>query len=155
MIDSTQHSWFRPEGTAGTLIGVEHGKHEKVDPETMPESVEQEYIERARRALAARFPVFAHATMRGAWSGVFMQSPDDHPIIDHLPGIEGLFVMTGDSGTSFKTSPAIGVCLAEWITEGAAKLVDLTPFRSTRFAEGKPWTDELAYAEEIEQTVSR
>lgn len=155
VIDSTQHSWFRPEGKAGTLIGVEHGEREAVDPDTTPESVEQEYIARAREALAARFPVFAHATMRGAWSGVFMQSPDDHPIIDHLPQIEGLYLMAGDSGTSFKTSPAIGVCLAEWITEGAAKLVDLTPFRSTRFAEGKPWVDELAYAEEIEQTISR
>jgi sarcosine oxidase subunit beta len=53
--------------------------------------------------------------------------------------------MTGDSGTSFKTSPAIGKCLAEWITEGRPKTVDLTPFRSTRFAEGKPWEDEYNY----------
>jgi sarcosine oxidase subunit beta len=155
VIDSTQHSWFRPEGRAGTLIGVERGERGAVDPETTPESVEQEYITQARGALAARFPVFAHATMRGAWSGVFMQSPDDHPIIDHMPQVEGLYVMTGDSGTSFKTSPAIGICLAEWVVEGAAKLVDLTPFRSTRFAEGKPWVDELAYTDEIEQTISR
>jgi sarcosine oxidase subunit beta len=155
VIDSTQHSWFRPEGKAGTLIGVEHGEREAVDPDSTPESVEQDYIERARKALAARFPVFAHATMRGAWSGVFMQSPDDHPIIDHLPQVEGLYVMTGDSGTSFKTSPAIGVCLAEWVTEGAAKLVDLTPFRSSRFVERKPWVDGFAYAGEIEQTISR
>lgn len=155
VIDSTQHSWFRPEGIAGTLIGVERGERGAVDPESTPETVEQEYIAQAREALAARFPVFAQATMRGAWSGVFMQSPDDHPIIDHLPQVEGLYVMTGDSGTSFKTSPAIGICLAEWIIEGAAKLVDLMPFRSTRFAEGKPWVDELAYADEIEQTISR
>ncbi|HKG26924.1 MAG TPA: FAD-binding oxidoreductase, partial [Thermomicrobiales bacterium] len=155
VIDSTQHSWFRPEGKAGTLIGVEHGERDRVDPDATPESIEQEYIERARAALAARFPDFAHATMRGGWSGVFMQSPDDHPIIDRLPQVEGLYLMAGDSGTSFKTSPAIGVCLAEWITEGRAKLVDLTPFRSTRFAEGKPWVDELAYADEIEQTISR
>lgn len=155
VIDSTQHSWFRPEGKNGTLIGVERGKRGAVDPEATPESVEQEYIGRAREALAVRFPVFAHATMRGGWSGVFMQSPDDHPIIDHLTQVEGLYVMTGDSGTSFKTSPAIGICLAEWITEGAAKLVDLTLFRASRFAEGKPWIDELAYADEVEQTISR
>ncbi|MEA2528520.1 MAG: hypothetical protein QOG89_164, partial [Thermomicrobiales bacterium] len=64
-------------------------------------------------------------------------------------------VMAGDSGTSFKTAPAIGVCLAQWIVDGASELVDLTPFRSTRFGEGKPWVDELAYADEIEQTISR
>lgn len=155
VIDSTQHSWFRPEGKAGTLIGVEAEERGAVDPETTPETVEPDYIARARAALVARFPIFADATMRGAWSGVFMQSPDDHPIIDKLQVVEGLWVMTGDSGTSFKTSPAIGVCLAEWVTEGAAQLVDLTRFRASRFAEGKPWVDELAYADEIEQTIAR
>ena len=83
--------------------------------------------------------------MRGGWAGVYMQSPDFHPIIDKIPSLEGLFVMAGDAGTSFKTAPAIGICLAEWITEGSPKLADLTPFRSTRFAEGKPWVDEHSY----------
>ena len=54
--------------------------------------------------------------------------------------------MLGDSGTSFKTSPAIGRCLAEWIVYGRPRTVDLTPFRSTRFAEGQPWVDEDAYS---------
>ncbi len=155
VIDSTQHSWFRPEGDACTLIGAESGVRESPDPDLCPDVIEQEYVEHARRALAARFPVFAHSTMRGGWSGVFMQSPDDHPIIDHLRQYEGLYVMTGDSGTSFKTAPAIGICLAEWITAGAPRLVDLTPFRASRFAEGQPWIDELAYAGDVERTISR
>jgi sarcosine oxidase subunit beta len=53
--------------------------------------------------------------------------------------------MAGDSGTSFKTGPAIGKCLAEWITQGQARTVDLTPFRATRFADGKLWEDEFSY----------
>jgi sarcosine oxidase subunit beta len=155
VIDSTQHSWFRPEGASGTLIGAEYGDR-RVDPDTFNEAVDQGYVEHARRALAARFPAFEHATMRGAWSGVYMQSPDFHPIIDKIPSVDGLFVMAGDAGTSFKTSPAIGVCLAEWITDGAPALVDLTPFRSTRFAEGKPWVDEFGYSREApEKTIAR
>ncbi len=67
----------------------------------------------------------------------------------------GLFVMAGDSGTSFKTAPAIGTCLAEWIVDGAPKLVALTPFRSTRFAEGRPWRDEHAYADDRLLSISR
>lgn len=74
-----------------------------------------------------------------------MQSPDSRPIIGRLEQYEGLFCMAGDSGTSFKTSPAIGKCLAELITEGHATTVDLTPFRPTRFIEGKPWRDEFGY----------
>jgi sarcosine oxidase subunit beta len=105
--------------------------------------------------LAARFPIFAHAVMRGGWAGTYMRSPDGHPIIDQVPSVPGLWVMTGDTGTSFKTSPAIGVCLAEWITEGAPHLVDLKPFRSTRFAEGAPWLDSRAYGDDRQLTVSR
>ena len=79
--------------------------------------------------------------MRGGWSGTYMRSPDGHPIIDQIPASAGLWVMAGDSGTSFKTAPAIGICLAEWIVDGAPHLVDLTPFRASRFAEGAPWLD--------------
>jgi sarcosine oxidase subunit beta len=155
VIDSTQHSWFRVEGDAGTLIGAEYGDR-KADPDKFNESVDPGYVDHARRALAHRFPVFAHSTMRGAFAGVYMQSPDHHPIIDQIGDIPGLFVMAGDSGTSFKTSPAIGICLAEWITAGAPRLADLTPFRATRFAEGKPWIDEFAYdARGVERTIAR
>jgi sarcosine oxidase subunit beta len=53
--------------------------------------------------------------------------------------------MLGDSGTSFKTAPAIGCCLAEWIVKGKPETADLSRFRSTRFAEGKPWVDDTDY----------
>jgi sarcosine oxidase subunit beta len=75
-------------------------------------------------------------------------------VIDRVAAAEGLYVMLGDSGTSFKTSPAIGRCLAEWIVEGAPKLVDLAPFRASRFAEGKPWIDADHYGRE-RLTISR
>lgn len=92
--------------------------------------------------------------MRGGWSGIYMMSPDSRPIIDQVPDVPGLFVMLGDSGTSFKTAPAIGKCLAEWVMNGEPQTVDLTPFRSTRFAEGKPWKDDDAYSPK-RQTISR
>lgn len=156
VIDTTQRSWFRPEGTASTLIGVERGGR-VADPDDHGETADPEYVAVARAALAARFPAFATATMRGGWAGMIMQSPDGHPIIDQIPEVEGLWVMTGDSGTSFKTAPAIGICLAEWITGGSARLADLTPFRSTRFGEGRPWVDEHAYAYSVGDvlTISR
>ncbi len=154
VIDATRSSWFRPEGINSTLIGVELGDR-RTEPDGFQETPDTDQIDGARTALAARFPAFAGATMRGGWAGMIMISPDSHPIIDQVPGIPGLFVMTGDSGTSFKTSPAIGICLAEWITEGAPKLVDLAPFRSTRFSEGRPWQDEHSYKKDSLLTISR
>jgi sarcosine oxidase subunit beta len=71
-----------------------------------------------------------------------------------VPSIEGLWVMAGDSGTSFKTSPAIGRGLAEWVARGAPVSVDLAPFSARRFAEGRLWRDEDHYGRE-RLTVSR
>jgi sarcosine oxidase subunit beta len=59
--------------------------------------------------------------------------------------VEGLYLAAGFSGTGFKKSPAVGAGLAELITTGQARGVDLHPFRLSRFAEGAPdWGDEYA-----------
>lgn len=155
VIDTVNQSWLRPEGETGTLIGIEF-KDRTGDPDAFPEFPPLEYIEQTRRALSARFPVFAGATMRGGWTGMYMMSPDHHPIIGKLDAVDGLFVMTGDSGSCFKTAPATGVCLAELMTDGRSSLIDLTPFRPSRFAEGRPWFDEHSYGEsDIALSISR
>lgn len=153
VIDAIHRSWMRPEGSTATLIGVELGT-EHVDPDGFGEGVDQPYVARCREKLVARFPVFGEAPMRGGWAGMIMMSPDGRPIIDQIPSVPGLYGMLGDSGTSFKTAPAIGKCLAEWIVYGKPRTVDLTPFRSTRFAEGQPWHDKDNYGTE-RLTVSR
>lgn len=153
VIDNINHSWLRPEGERTTLIGVEQPIGD-YDPDAFNQGVDGDFVDVARAALAGRFPAFADATMRGGWSGVYMMSPDGRPIIDQVPSVPGLFVMLGDSGTSFKTAPAIGKCLAEWVIHGEPQMLDLSPFRSTRFAEGKPWVDETAYSPK-RQTISR
>jgi len=152
VIDAIHKAWWRPEGRASTLIGVELGVSHG-DPEKFHEGVDEPYVAGCRAALAARWPRFAGATMRGGWAGMIMMSPDGRPIIGPL-GIEGLWGMLGDSGTSFKTSPAIGRCLAEWIATGAASTADLQPFRASRFAEGRPWRDADHYGRE-RLTISR
>ena len=144
VIDAIQQSWLRPEGTNTTLIGVELGTGH-ADPNSFDEGVDPEFVATCRKALAGRLPIMSEATMRGGWAGMIMMSADGRPIIDQIPSIAGLYCMLGDSGTSFKTSPAIGKCLAEWIVDGKPRTLDLTPFRSTRFAERQPWHDEDHY----------
>jgi sarcosine oxidase subunit beta len=153
-IDNINRSWMRPTDGNCTLIGSEGGVKRSPDPDAYPEMVRAEYVAQCRAALEQRVPSMRQSTMRGNWAGILMFSPDSRPIIDKLPQYEGLFCMTGDSGTSFKTSPAIGKCLAEWVTQGRASTVDLTPFRSTRFAEGVNWHDEYDYGTD-RKTISR
>jgi sarcosine oxidase subunit beta len=154
VIDAINHSWVRPVGDHSTLIGAERSIG-GVDPDTLDEGVPAHSVNIARDVLALRFPAFREAIMRGGWAGTYMRSQDGHPIIGDWPEIPGLWMMAGDSGSSFKTAPAIGYCLAEWMTDGSAKLVDLTPFRATRFAEGRLWLDPHSYGDDRQLTVSR
>jgi sarcosine oxidase, subunit beta len=155
-IDRINGTWSRPTDGNCTLIGAETGVRPSDDPDNYQEAPSQEYINHCRQQLINRFPVMRHSTMRGTWAGILMRSADSRPVIGPLNQYEGLYCMTGDSGTSFKTSPAIGKCLSELITHGESKTVDLAPFRPSRFEEGKPWIDEHTYGADDEQdTISR
>ncbi len=68
--------------------------------------------------------------------GVYDMSPDGKAILDCAPGVAGLYIAGGFSGTGFKKSPAVGLLMAELITEGEARTVDIRPFRFSRYAEG-------------------
>ncbi len=153
-LDRINRMWVRPLDNNCTLVGVDRDPLLPGNPDDYSEGVEQAYIDLCREYLARRFPVMRQSALRGSWACMLMFSPDSHPIIGPLPQYAGLYCMTGDSGTSFKTGPAIGKCLAELITEGQATTVDLTPFRATRFAEGKPWLDGFTYGV-TRATISR
>jgi sarcosine oxidase subunit beta len=77
----------------------------------------------------------------GGYDGI---TPDQRAILDQA-GPEGFFVACGFSGTGFKIGPAVGACMAERILDGRAVTFDITPFRLSRFSEGKPLTGEHAY----------
>lgn len=154
IIDSMTNSWLRVEGEHSTLIGIEH-VHERIDPDDFDGSVEWPHVQKCHATLAYRLPVLADATMRGCWSGVVMQSSDDHPIIGSVDAVDGLYLMAGDSGSSFKTAPATGVVLAEWVIDGKPQLMDMHPFRPSRFAEDEPWVDAQGYHRVREVTISR
>jgi sarcosine oxidase, subunit beta len=153
-LDRIHQMWIRPIDGNCSLVGVDRDPFQGGDPNAYNESVDQAYIDLCRDMLSQRIPCMRNSPMRGNWACMLMQSPDAHPIIGELPPYSGLFCMTGDSGTSFKTSPAIGKSLAELITQGQAQTVDLKPFRATRFAEGQPWQDDFTYGS-LPSTVAR
>lgn len=155
VIDTITEAWLRPEGANTTLIGIEFPDR-KADPDDYPQFPPPDYVAQCHAALARRFPVFENATMRGGWTGMYMMSPDHHPIIGRMDGYDGLFVMSGDSGACFKTAPATGMALSELMVDGEAKVIDLRPFRPSRFAEGQPWVDPRPYgAHGHELSISR
>ncbi|MCH9017216.1 MAG: FAD-binding oxidoreductase [Chloroflexi bacterium] len=132
--DIAQSFSFRPDGSAMTMMGF--GDDEEVDVETYNQGVDMEVMADALGRLARRIPAMSDAYFRGGWSGLFTTTPDWHPILDAVPGIDGLYCAVGFSGHGFKLSPMIGVTMAELIVEGKAKSVDISPLRFTRFQEG-------------------
>ncbi len=152
-IDHVHGAWYRPDGTR-TLVGAEVGTERDVDPDDAPEAVGASYIAFCHRQMVKRYPGMRLSSSRGNWAGVITMSPDARPLIGAVEGWEGLYLVAGDSGTSFKTSPAIGICLAERILEGESHTVDLAPFSPARIAQGRPWRDAHDY-ELVQPTISR
>ena len=116
-------------------------------PDALDEGVDADYVGRAREELAKRIPSMADSPMRGGWAGAITLTEDGKPIIDRHPSIEGCYVFTGDSGSSFKTAPAIGRIFSEWIIDGYPKLVDPRPFRTQRFADNEPIIGDYEYGD--------
>jgi D-amino-acid dehydrogenase len=65
------------------------------------------------------------------WAGLRPMAPDSLPIMDELPGSEGLFVSTGHGMLGITTAPASAALLGELIAEGRRDPV-LEPFRVGR-----------------------
>lgn len=72
-----------------------------------------------------------------SWGGLVDATPDMVPVIDRVPGLNGVHLASGFSGHGFALGPAAGWVSAQMIM-GETPDVDMHPFRYTRFAEGQP-----------------
>ena len=131
--DIAQSFSFRPERSAMTLVGF---GEDEADPEGYNQGVDMDQVPEVMQRLVRRMPGMADSFFRGGWSGLLTVTPDWHPILDRVPGVEGLYCAVGFSGHGFKLSPSIGQAMAELIARGRSTSVDIAPLRFTRFAEG-------------------
>ena len=128
--------YFRPEGQELTLVG--NGNHSDVvhDPEVFAQRASPAFIQDVWQRLARRIPPMADAELAAGYAGLYTNTPDSHPIMDRVDGVDGLYLCTGFSGHGFKLSPMVGVLMAELIGHGAATTMDISALRLARFAEG-------------------
>jgi sarcosine oxidase, subunit beta len=139
VIDGVLGTYFRPHGGELSLVGVEAGHQVEVGAiDREVEGYDHQLVAPALERLAGRVPAFADAPFARGHRGVYDTSPDSRAVLDAAPGVAGLFVAGGFSGTGFKKAPAVGACMAELVTKGRATTVDIHPFRLARFAEGDP-----------------
>jgi len=134
--DVVQDLSARPD-TGDLTLADGSGDGAPEDPDTYNQSVDMPVVETTFAKLVTRVPAMEHATFKGGWSGLFTTTPDWHPILDRVDGIDGLYCAIGFSGHGFKLSPMIGVAMSELITEGKGVSVDISMLNLKRFAEGK------------------
>ncbi len=89
-------------------------------------------IERLHAICRELSPVLASARILAAQACYRPITRDGLPLIGRAPGVEGAFVATGHSVWGMLNAPATGEAIAELITEGAARTIDLSPFDPRR-----------------------
>jgi sarcosine oxidase, subunit beta len=135
--DFVQGLYFKPTHGelihAGSLAGEEI--NDPVDPDAYNEASNADWLPGIRQRLSRRYPGMHRGYGRGGYGALYGITPDWHPILDRLPGIEGGYCAVGFSGHGFKMSPIVGRLMAELIVDGKTTAVDVAPLRLARFEE--------------------
>jgi len=135
VIDDVLAMYFRPEGEL-TLIGLEDYNRMGEPPESDLGYVDSEFVMRAIDRICERVEGMEEGSLHSTHVGRDGLTPDQRAVIDQA-GPDGFYIACGFSGTGFKLSPAVGVCMTELILDGSAKLVDISSLNLNRFVRGE------------------
>jgi glycine/D-amino acid oxidase-like deaminating enzyme len=138
--------YVRPE-RGGLLVGGYEDEPRVVDPSERGAGFEIANLELDLGVLrglvgevAAHVPVLPDASVAVHRGGLPTMTPDGHPILGAVPGLDGLFVASGCCVGGLSLSPAAGRALADLILDGECR-PDLAPLSVERF---RDWTDASA-----------
>ncbi len=141
--DDARMNYGRPDGNSAILLGtwsaggtgIDHNdagcKETVTDPNSYREGVETDEAISILETFLPRIPALEQCGIRPGYAGLYDMSPDEYPIIDAVPGTDGLFVVCGSSGHGFKMGPAVGEAAA-LMAMGEHPAI-LAPFNIARF----------------------
>jgi len=133
-VDTITGVHFRPHTFGLTMGGLTAPFAAPLkNPDQFDESVAREAAADVQQRIAARLPAMAHARFVRGHAGIYDMTADGHAVLGHAPGIRGLVIAAGFSGTGFALAPAVGMCISELIADGEARTVDVSALRVERF----------------------
>lgn len=141
--------YIRPETGGLMLVGsIEPGEAEDEvpDPDSFNERVDFDIVADFSERVARRYPLMERGTTAGGWASLYDITPDWHPIMGALPGVEGLYCVAGTSGHGFKLGPAVGEMVADLITNGERPEAEINMFGLSRFDAGKEVAGKYEYS---------
>jgi sarcosine oxidase subunit beta len=146
--DFIQGFYLRPETGHLTLSGsleVSEAAN-KADPDHYTDTVDMDFNIAMADCTEHRIPAMGEAEIRKGWAGLYDVTPDWHPIIGPMPGLDGFICAFGWSGSGFKMAPVVGEMLADLTTGDHLCPIDPHLFRFERFAEGDLVEGRYAYS---------
>ena len=88
-------------------------------------------------AIATRVPAFERVKVLNEWVGHYAYNTfDQNAVIGPHPTVTNFLFVNGFSGHGLQQAPAMGRGLAEWITHGEFRTLDLGPFSFERLESG-------------------
>jgi sarcosine oxidase len=122
---------FPEHGVPGFKIGKYHHRAEAIDPDAMRRSPDPTDEAVLRDCVSTCFPG-ADGPLLRASTCIFTNTPDEHFIIDRLPGTPQALVVSACSGHGFKFCSVVGEIVADLVADGSTKH-DLSLFKLDRF----------------------
>jgi len=135
-LDLTRDIYLRPDIGGITLVGSSENVFTPSNPDNYAQGLTEQEISYFRSMAGGSIPALTRAVPRGGWAGIYDDTPDFHPILDKLPGYDGLYCAAGFSGHGFKLSPSVGQWMTQLILTGT-KPDDMQHFALDRFTQGR------------------
>ena len=120
-------------GAPGVKIGLHHHRYERGHADALSREASRE-DEALLRVCLARYAPEANGPTLALRTCLYTNTPDEHFIIDHLPGQEEVIVASPCSGHGYKFASVVGEIIADLATTGRSAF-DLGMFRMERFTD--------------------
>lgn len=137
LVVDTTGLWFRPDGDRFLC-----GPGVSLDPDVEPDDFEVDhrlFEDAAWPALAHRVPAFEAARATSAWVGHYDYNIfDQNAFVGPCEAVPNFLLACGFSGHGLQHAPGIGRALAELITFGEYRSIDVAPFSYARYTRGQP-----------------
>ncbi|WP_299650524.1 FAD-binding oxidoreductase [uncultured Jannaschia sp.] len=92
--------------------------------------------------IATRVPAFERIRVKRSWVGHYdLNVLDANAIVGPHSELDGFVILNGFSGHGLQQSPAMGRGVAEWITTGGYRTLDLSPFAPDRILRQEPFPE--------------
>lgn len=121
--------WYYRKERPGVLIGV--GKR---DLPAESAAIDWAFLDQMVDRIVQRVPAFAGVSIVHGWSGIRPLSPDGHPILGPVEGVEGYINDCAWGVEGIMHAPVGGQMVAEYIRDGTTSTFPLDAFLLSRFS---------------------